>query len=270
MAQNAEKGSAIGWDYVGAIAQTAADGSGLPEGARVVGWRPEMDAFAEYVIGDPNYISPIPDNVSDAKAATLPVAGLTALAAIDKGTRLVGDSVLVNGVTGGVGYFALQLAKLSGARVVAQVRKSEQVDFAQSVGADAVVVTTDGAGLETEGPYRLVVDGVSGPLFGKLLENTAKGGTLVCYGVTGGYDSQFSPYPALFGNGGQRTVYGLTLYTEAELQPSSLALTRLLRLVSDKKLKIPTMIEADWSETPRYAQELLDRKFTGKVVLTVS
>lgn len=270
MAQHSKKGNAIGWDYVGAIAQTAADGSGFPEGTRVVGWRPEMDAFAEYAIGDPKYLAPIPENVSDAEAATLPVAGLTALAAIDKGTRLVGDSVLVTGITGGVGFFALQLAKLSGARVTAQVRKPEQVDFARSIGADAVVVTSDGSGLEAVGTFRLVIDGVGGSLFAKLVENTAKGGMLVSYGVSGGYDVQFSPFPSLFGNGGQRSIYGLTLYTEVELQPSSIALARLLRLVADRKLNVPNIVEADWSETPRYARDLLDRKFEGKAVLAVS
>ena len=270
IAKSAAKGSTLGWDYVGTIAQTAAEGSGPPEGTRVVGWRPEMDAFAEYVIGDPSYFAAIPDEVSDTQAATLPVAGLTALAAIDKGTRLVGSSVLVTGITGGVGFFALQLAKLSGAHVVAQVRKSGQADFAQSIGADAVIVTTDGTGLEAKGPFRLVVDGVSGSLFPKLLENTAKGGTLVSYGASGGYDIWFSPYPALFGNGGQRSIYGLTLYTEVELQPSSDGLARLLRLVADEKLQVPNIVEADWSETPRYAQDLLDRKFEGKAVLTVS
>ncbi|MDY7015331.1 MAG: zinc-binding dehydrogenase [Cyanobacteriota bacterium] len=270
MAQHSEKGRALGWDYVGTIAQTAADGSGSPEGTRVVGWRPEMDAFAEYAIGDPNYFAPIRDRVTDAQAATLPVAGLTALAALDKGTRLVGNSVLVTGVTGGVGYFALQLAKLSGARAVAQVRKAEQVEFARSVGADRVVVTSDGTGLEAEGPYRLVIDGVGGSMFGRLLENTAKGGTLVSYGVSGGNELQIAPHPALFGNGGQRSIYGLTLYTEAELEPSSIALGRLLRLVADGKLKVPEIVEGNWSETPRYAQDLLDRKFVGKAVLTVS
>ncbi len=270
MAQDAEKGSTLGWDYVGIIAQTAMDGSGLPEGTRIVGWRPEMDAFAEYVIGDPSYFAPISDRVSDVQAATLPVAGLTALAAFDKGTRLVGNSVLVTGITGGVGYFALQLAKLGGARAVAQVRKEEQVKFAQSVGADAVVVTSDGTGLETEGPYRLVVDGVGGLMLGKLVENTAQSGTLVSYGASGGYESQLSLYPALFGSGGQRSIYGLTLYTEVELEPSSIALARLLRLVADGRLCVPKIIEADWSQTPRFAQDLLDRKFEGKAVMTIS
>ncbi|MEM8716244.1 MAG: zinc-binding dehydrogenase, partial [Cyanobacteria bacterium P01_G01_bin.4] len=270
LAKNAPTGNSIGWDYVGTIAQPASDGSGLPEGTRVVGWRPEMDAFAEYAIGDPNYFAPIPDGVSNTQAATLPVAGLTALAAIDKGTRLLGNSVMVTGITGGVGYFALQLASLTGARVVAQVRKLEQENFARSMGADAVVVTADGSGLETEGPYQLVVDGVGGPLFGKLLENTTKGGTLVSYGASGGYDIRFSSYPALFGNGGQRSVYGLTLYTETELQSSSDALARLLQLVEEQDVEVPTIVEANWLETPQYAQDLLDRKFKGKAVMEVS
>lgn len=262
-------GRSIGWDFVGVIENSAADGTGLKKGTRVVGWRPEMDAFAEYVIGEHQFIAPIPDAVSDIQAATLPVAGLTALAAVDQGNRLVGNSALVTGVTGGVGYFALQLAKLSGARTVAQVRRSEQATFASNIGADAVVVTEDGSGLEGEGPYHLVVDGVGGQLFSSLLSVTAKGGTLVSYGSSESHESTVNLYPALFGNGGQRRIYGLTLYSEIEKEPSSAALTRLLNLVERDLLKLPETITSDWSETPHLAEDLLARKFTGKAVLTL-
>ncbi|NEO32451.1 MAG: hypothetical protein F6K36_18860 [Symploca sp. SIO3C6] len=54
-----------------------------------------------------------------------------------------------------------------------------------------------------------------------------------------------------------------------ELQSSSVALARLLRLIAPQKLQIPKIIEADWSQTPRYAQDLLEHKFEGKVVLAV-
>lgn len=183
------KGRTIGWDYVGTIDTPAADDQGPQSGTRVVGWRPQMDAFAEYVIGDREYMTVIPNAVSDAQAATLPIAGLTALAVVDKGDRILGHSALITGVTGGVGFFALQLAKLSGARAVAQVRRPEQASFAQDIGADAVVVTADGQGLEAEGPYRLIVDGVGGDLVGSLLQVTEKGGTLVSYGGSKSYET---------------------------------------------------------------------------------
>lgn len=262
------KGRTIGWDYVGRIEVPAADGSSPQPGTRVVGWRPQMDAFAEYVIGDREYLAVIPDAVSDSQAATLPVAGLTALAAVDKGDRVLGHSALVTGVTGGVGFFALQLAKLSGARAVAQVRRPEQASFARDIGADAVVVTADGQGLEAEGPYRLVVDGVGGDLMGPLLQATDKGGTLVSYGVSKSSDTSLN-LMHLFGNGGQRRIYGLTLYSEVEIEPSSTGLGRLLRLVEKGRLQVPAITEADWAETPKLASDLLARRFSGKAVLTI-
>lgn len=231
MAQNSESdGRTIGWDFAGVIEEPASDGSSHGRGTRVVGWRPQMDAWAEYVISPSSYFTPIPDSVSDTVAATLPVAGLTALAAIDKGTRLIGNRVLVTGVTGGVGGFALQLAKLAGARTVAQVRKPDQVDAAQALGADDVVVSSDGSGMGHVGEFRLIVDGVGGPMLGSLLPLVAKGGMLVSYGVTGGAESTLRIYPDLFGAGGQRSIYGLTLYAEAELESPSVGLSRLLAI----------------------------------------
>ncbi len=263
------KGKTIGWDFVGTIEETAANGTGLEKGTRVVGWRPEMDAFAEYVIGEAQFLAPIPDTVSDVQAATLPVAGLTALAAIDKGDRILAQSVLITGVTGGVGYFALQLAKLSGARAVAQVRRPDQEAFARNIGADAVVVTEDGQGLDVEGPYRLIIDGIGGQLFQSLVKVTAKGGTLVSYGVSGSPEVTLNLYPDFFGSGGQRKLYGLMLYSEVEIEPSSVALGRLLNLVEAGKLVVPEITQANWSDTPKLAKDLLERKFSGKAVLMV-
>ena len=264
----AAKGRTIGWDYVGTIEVPAADGSGPQQGTRVVGWRPQMDAFAEYVIGDREYFAVIPDRVSNAQAATLPVAGLTALAAVDKGDRILGHSALITGVTGGVGFFALQLAKLSGARAIAQVRRPEQEAFAREIGADAVVVTADGQGIDSEGPYRLIVDGIGGDLLGSLLQATDKGGTLVSYGGSDSYETSLKLMD-LYGNGGQRRIYGLTLYSEVDIEPSSVGLGRLLRLAEGGRLQVPAITEADWSETPRLAGDLLARRFSGKAVLTI-
>ncbi len=266
----ASKGRTIGWDFAGSIELPAADGSTPTRGTRVVGWRPQMDAWAEYVACPASYLAEIPDSVPDGLAATLPVAGLTALASLDKGTRLVGNRVLVTGITGGVGGFALQLAKLSGAHVVAQVRKPEQSEVAKSLGADEIIVSADGSGMEHAGQFRLIVDGVGGSMLSALVRLVAKGGTLVCYGVTGGSESTLHLYPDLFGSGGQRSIYGLTLYTEAELEPSSIGLSRLLSLAAEGRLRTDISHQVDWSEAPSIAQHLIDRRFSGKAVLTLA
>lgn len=268
-ADPSSSGLPIGWDFVGVVEKPAADGSTPDSGARVVGWRPEMDAWAEYVVSTAAYLATIPEAVSDEAAATLPVAGLTALAAIDKGSRLVGNAVLVTGTTGGVGQFAVQLAKLAGATVTAQVRKQEQIESIKEIGADNVVASADGSGLDRGGPYRLVVDGVGGAMLGKLIPLVSKAGTLVLYGVTAGTSAEVTLYPDLFGDGGQRNIYGLTLYTEVELEPSSNGLRRLLALLQQGRLRTEIARAENWQHAGELATALLNREVTGKVVALV-
>lgn len=270
MASGPERaGRPIGWDFAGVVERAPADGGTPAVGTRVVGWRPQMDAWGVYVVSRPDFLAEIPASIEDEVAATLPVAGLTALAAIDRGSRLVGDRVLVTGVTGGVGNFAVQLAKVAGARVVAQVRHAEQTEAARRAGADEVVVTADGAGLEGFGPYRLVVDGVGGDLFGRLVPLVGKGGTLVSYGATSGATARVQMHPDLFGAGGQRSIYGLTLYTEIEHEPSARGLARLLRLVADGRVRSEIGMARPWTEAPALSRQLLDRAFVGKGVALI-
>ncbi|HXU34033.1 MAG TPA: NAD(P)-dependent alcohol dehydrogenase, partial [Thermoanaerobaculia bacterium] len=80
----------------------------------------------------------VPEHLSDAEAATLPCAALTAWSALDAGRIGAGDTVLVQG-TGGVAIFALQLAKLRGARVFATTRRVERAERLVALGAEAVI-----------------------------------------------------------------------------------------------------------------------------------
>src|SRR5215210_8413623 len=123
-AQMAEDGFNLGWDLAGTVEQAADDGTGPREGARVVGFL-SSGAWAELAAVPTNSLAELPESVSFREAATLPVAGLTALYALEKGGGLLGRSVLVTGASGGAGHFAIQLARLSGARVVALVRREE-------------------------------------------------------------------------------------------------------------------------------------------------
>src|SRR5215217_4045184 len=125
--QVADAGWRPGWDFAGVVETEAADGSGPKQGARVVGLLPS-GAWAERVNCRSHAVAALPDAVGDAEAATLPVAGLTALHALRQGGLLLGRKVLIDGASGGVGHLACQLAAASGAVVYGHVRRSEYRD----------------------------------------------------------------------------------------------------------------------------------------------
>jgi NADPH:quinone reductase len=106
--QSAEAGWRPGWDLAGTIEMAASDGSGLPVGTRVVGFLP-AGAWAERVAVPTDAIAALPDEIDFNTAATLPVAGLTALMALDRGGALL-DRIGINyGRIGWCGLFCLSV-----------------------------------------------------------------------------------------------------------------------------------------------------------------
>jgi NADPH:quinone reductase-like Zn-dependent oxidoreductase len=98
-----------------------------------------LGSFAEYVCAQPDRLAPKPANVSFEQAAAVPVAGLTALQALKAGDGIApGQRVLIIGAAGGVGTFAVQIAKSFGAHVTG-VCSTANVDHVRSIGADRVI-----------------------------------------------------------------------------------------------------------------------------------
>jgi NADPH2:quinone reductase len=123
-----------GQDVGGVVLKQAADGSGPAAGARVAAIVDE-GGWAERVAAPTNRLAVLPENVSFGAAATLGVAGLTALRGLRVGGSLLNARVLVTGASGGVGRFAVQLAALGGARVTAVVGSVERGKGLKEIGA---------------------------------------------------------------------------------------------------------------------------------------
>ena len=115
-------------------------------------------AYAEYTRARERHVVPIPAGVTFEQAGAVPVAGLTALQGLrDHGRLQSGQSVLINGASGGVGTFAVQIAKFLGAEVTA-VCSTRNVDQARSLGADHVIDYTQERFADSERRYDLMLD----------------------------------------------------------------------------------------------------------------
>lgn len=132
------KSDRLGVDFSGTVAAVGRDVTRFRPGDEVFGSRP--GAFAEYVaVPEGRALVPKPSNLSFEQAAAVPVAAITALQGLrDKGRVRPGQKVLVNGASGGVGTFAVQIAKSFGAEVTG-VCSTRNVELVRSLGADHVV-----------------------------------------------------------------------------------------------------------------------------------
>ena len=127
-----------GADVAGVVVSVGSDVSGFRPGDEVFG-EIGVGAFAEYAVASPRALVRKPHGVGFDAAAATPLAGLTALQGLrDHGGVGAGTRVVVNGASGGVGTFAVQIAKALGAEVTA-VCSTGKVDMARSIGADRVV-----------------------------------------------------------------------------------------------------------------------------------
>ncbi|GAA4469129.1 NAD(P)-dependent alcohol dehydrogenase [Nibrella saemangeumensis] len=148
----------LGADFAGVVEAVGNNVTHFKAGDRVFGETLKGGAFAEYTCVAASVCGLMPEGAGFTEMASVPIAGVTALQALTKHGQLKkGESVLINGASGGVGHFAVQLAKAYGATVTA-VCSSRNSDFVRALGADQVIAYDTESIHHHQGRYDLVVD----------------------------------------------------------------------------------------------------------------
>ncbi len=250
-----------GWDIAGVVLSTAVDGSGPPQGSRVVGLS-NFGGWCERLAIPASQLAVIPEGVTFASASALPVAGLTALRTLRLGGLLLDRRVLVTGAAGGVGRFAIQLGSAAGAWVTAVVGRPERGEGLQKLGAAEVIVGIDNAG----GRYHLVLEAAGGSSLGAALGKVETGGTVVAFGNSSKESTTFMTNDFYFQAASLR---GFFLLGDTQGNPAGIDLGILLSQVASGRLDPQVSLELPWTEAARALRELRERRLPGKAVLLV-
>jgi NADPH:quinone reductase-like Zn-dependent oxidoreductase len=251
-----------GQDVGGVVVERAADGSGPEPGTRVVAW-PEQAGWAERVAVPTSHVATLADTVSFSQAATLPIAGMTALRALRLGDPLSGKQVLITGASGGVGRFAVELAAGAGAIVTGVAANEARAAGLRDLGASDLVFDPD----ELDGRFDLILESTGGPSLEAAVRAVAPGGQIVVFGNSSDTPATLS-FSDFRGRAGARIV---AFFVYESGQPPSFGddLQLLADLIADDKLHPSIGLERPWTDANSVFEAVANRQVNGKAVLLV-
>jgi NADPH:quinone reductase-like Zn-dependent oxidoreductase len=251
-----------GQDIAGVVLRQAANGEGPPAGARVVALVDDF-GWAQRAAVPAHRMAVLPETVSFAQAATLPVAGLTALRTLRHGGALAGRRVLITGAAGGVGTIAVQIAAHSGAHVTAVVGQPDRTAGLPALGATEVVEGIDNA----QGRFALILESAGGASLAKAIQLVEPRGTVVVYGNSSAEPTTISF--ADFRGAPNSRVQSFSYFTSEAEERFAPDLALLVSLIADGALKPRIGVERSWRDILQVADQLRGRHIAGKAVLLV-
>lgn len=244
-----------GADFAGIVLEVGDNVTRFKTGDRVFGETLKGGAFAEYINVPEDACANMPEGVSFAVMASVPVAGLTALQALTTHGKLkAGETVLINGASGGVGHFAVQIAKAYGANVTA-VCSDRSVDFVKSLGADKVIAYDKENIHQHNGKYDLVVD-ANGNLSYSDYKRMGKRGVMI------GFTTMAHMVSTLF-----RKAFGRFPLTQFTAEANTDDLKTLAELIEEAHIKPHIEKLFPYEEIPQAIRYIEAMRTKGKVVM---
>ena len=257
------EGEVTGWDVAGVVREPAADGSGPAAGARVVAILADPGAWAELAAVPTSGLAELPDEVSFADASTLPVAGLTALWTLSYGGNLYGKRVLVTGAAGGVGRFAIQIASRAGARVTGVVRDASRGEGLAELGAAELITSIEPG----EPRWDVILESAGGASFAAAAQSLAARGTLISFGNSSAEPATID-VPSFYRQQ-LVTVRSFMVFVEMARRDTSADLRLLADRIAAGELDTGVSLTVSWTEADEALAALVERRVSGKAVLTV-
>jgi NADPH:quinone reductase-like Zn-dependent oxidoreductase len=257
----------LGVDYAGTVEAVGKDVTQFKPGDEVYGNR--FGAFAEYVVASEKALALKPASLTFEQAASVPVAAVTALQALrDKGKIQPGQKVLINGASGGVGTFAVQIAKSFGAEVTG-VCSGRNAEMVRSIGADHVIDYTKDDFTKSAQRYDLIIDNVGNRSLSECRRVLNPKGKIILIGGGGVNDSRWT--------GPLVGVIKMLVLKPFVTQEMSMMLAEMnnkdLTILADlmQSGKVKPVIDRTYplSQLPEALRYLEEGHARGKVVITV-
>lgn len=247
-----------GWDLAGVVEERGFSARRFDEGDEVYAYarRPKVQwgTFAEYTVIPESYLSKKPENISHEKAGGIPLTGLTAYQSLfDAGNLQEGQTVLILGASGGVGTFAIQLAKARGAKVIG-IASEKNHEFMKELGADVTITYEDTDIAEAvlyEAPdgVDLIFDCTRGDTLERSLKTLKNDGKLVSITKSNPDIDSGIEFEYVF------------------VEPNSKQLDHIRELVEDGKIVVPVSKTFSLEETATALEEIQSLHSQGKTVI---
>ncbi|WP_420552413.1 NAD(P)-dependent alcohol dehydrogenase [Tenacibaculum aiptasiae] len=249
------KNKILGADFAGIVEEVGKGITKFKVGDSVFGEMIEGGAFAEYINAPEKVCGLIPDEKEFIEMASIPMAGLTALQAlITHGKLQKGESVLINGASGGVGHLTLQVAKAYGAHVTA-ICSHKNVDFVKSIGADKVLAYDITSIHQHKEKYDLVIDA-----YGNLNYTDYK--RMAKRGVVVGFTNMRHLIPLLL-----KTALKKFPLAQFTAQANTKDLNTLAELIKDNKIKPYIEKKFSYTNVSKAIEHIESMRTRGKIVL---